>query len=109
MLKDRLVLGRQQIVGPGDRIPHGLQPGGHIARAAGQQLQPIRKTGKQRLGRKNLGAGRGKLDSERQPVETAADLGHRIRILRRELERVPHSAGAVDKKRDRGVLQERFR
>ena len=49
--------------------------GWQIPCTAGQQFQAIVQPGQDRLGRQELDAGRGQLQGERQPVETAADLG----------------------------------
>ena len=82
MPEDRLVLGCEQVVGPGDGIAHGLQAGGNVARTAGEQLQAIREPRQQRLRRENLGARRRQLDGKRQSVEPAAHFGDRFGIFR---------------------------
>ena len=76
--------GVEQVVAPGDRVAHRPQAGRGVARAAGQQVEaagqprpaapPARAIARPR---------RGQLDRQRQPVEPAADLGHRRRVRRR--------------------------
>lgn len=47
--EERLLLGRQQVVAPGDCIAHGLQAHRLIARAACQQSESLIETSQQRL------------------------------------------------------------
>ena len=74
--EEALLLGCQQVVAPGDGIAHRLLPRRQVARASGQQRQPVLKSREQRCGREHLDPRRGQLDGQRQPVQSAADLGN---------------------------------
>jgi hypothetical protein len=57
-----LLLLREQIVAPGDRVPHRLQPQWSVATAAGEQRQPALQSLAQLWQRQVGHPRRGKLD-----------------------------------------------
>ena len=78
--EDGLLLRREEIVAPGDRIAHRLLAGREGAGAARQERQPLLQPLQQRLRREDLDPRGGQLDGQRQPVEPGADLGHGGRV-----------------------------
>jgi hypothetical protein len=95
-LAEQPLLGRaQQFVAPGDRVPHGLLPVRQVVRAVHQLWQPAGQPGQQVTGRQQRKPGRGQLDGQRDAVEPAADLGHRLARRRVRRERCPSRVGPV--------------
>ena len=75
-----LLLLRQQIDRPGDRVAHRFLPIRSVAGAGGQQRQPLLQPGQQGNGRQHVDPGGGQFDRQRQAVEAAADRGGRGRV-----------------------------
>ena len=75
-----------QLITPLDRGPQRLLPGRARAAAPGQQAQPVAQPGVDLLRGQHPGLRRGQLDGQRQPVQPAADPGHRrtVRLGHRE-------------------------
>ena len=98
----------EQVVAPGDGVAHGLLAGRQVARPIAQQPQAILHLRQQRLRREELDPGRRQLDGERQPVEGAADRGHRGCRRLVEGQCRPHRAGTLQEEAHRLVAgQER--
>jgi hypothetical protein len=75
---EKLLLGgSQQIVAPVNGGAQRLLPLRHVARAAGQQLQPAGETCPHGRGRKNFDPGGCEFDGERQTIEARANFGDR--------------------------------
>jgi len=100
--EQRLLLLGQQVVAPGDRVPQRAQALGQVGGAAGEQGQPVGQARQQRLGRQDLDPGGGQLDRQRQPVEPAADLRDRRRIVVGEAEGRVGGVRPLDEERHRG-------
>ncbi len=90
-----LLLGRELVVAPLDRRPQGLVPRHRGPAAAGQQAEAIIQPGSDLIQREDPDPRRGQLDGERDPVEAAADLRHRGRVLLGERELGQHGARPV--------------
>ena len=69
-----LVLGRQQVVAPGDRLAHRLLPHRQVTGAAGQERQTLFQPGQECRRRQESGPRRSQLDRQRQPIHPAHDL-----------------------------------
>ena len=116
--EERLLLRRQQVVAPGDRVAHRPLPGGRSRAAAGQQRQPLAQPGQQRRRRQDAtraaasSIASGRPSSRRQTSATAAALPSvrakagrgRPRALRRRGP-PPRSASAAGGRRARRVGQ----
>ncbi len=87
--KQGLLLCGEQIVAPGDGIAHRPLPGRRVQSATGQQRQPLLQPGEQRTWREDLDPGGGQLDGQRQTVQAAADVDHRLGILLGQIETGP--------------------
>ncbi len=74
--KEQLLLGLQQIVAPGDLVAQRALAGRQVLGAVGEQGQPFLQPRGQGSRPKELEAGGGQLDRQRQPVQADADLGH---------------------------------
>ena len=72
---------REQVVAPGDRTAERLQPRGQLARSANQHGQAMVQPWQQGLRLQQLGAHRGELDGQREPVQVMTDRGHRGGVL----------------------------
>ncbi len=94
----------QHVVAPCDRRAQGLLPLGKVARATGEQPEPVGQAAEHRLGCEDADTCRRQLDRQRQPVESHADLGNRRGILVGDLERRLHRPRTLDEERDRLVL-----
>ena len=99
--KQGLFVRRQEIVAPGDGIPHGLLPGREIAGAVDEDLQPAVQSGEQGVGREHVDAGGGQLDGKGKAVQAGADFGDRGRVLLREGEGRTGGTRLADEKGDR--------
>jgi hypothetical protein len=84
--EEQLLGGREQVVAPVDRVRERQVALWPIARAASQERETVVQVRKQFVWREERGARRRKLDRQRQPVETPADLAHReqVRVGQRE-------------------------
>ena len=100
--KSDLLVARQQVVAPGDRVAHRPLALGRVAPAPGQQRQPPRQAGQQGRRREEGAPGGGQLDRQRQPVQPVADGRHRPGVLVREGERGVGRPRPVDEEPDRG-------
>ncbi len=99
--EERLLVRRQQVVGPGDGVAHRPMPVGPVALAAGEEAEALAQQGAQRRDREDPQPGRRQLDRQRQPVQPRAHLGHRPRVAVGEGEAVVGRAGALDEQGDR--------
>src|SRR5688572_20520550 len=77
LTEERLLVGIEQVVAPGDGVADGLLAGRKIAGAAGKQGKAWFQVTQQHIRRKVSGAYSGQLDSERQSFQAAANLDHR--------------------------------
>ena len=66
--EEHLLLGREQVVTPGDGVPHRALPFRDITSAAGQQRQPLLEPAKECGWRQHLDPRRGEFDREGQAV-----------------------------------------
>lgn len=99
---------REQRVAPVDGSAQGLLARGQVARAAGQELQAVVETGRQRRRRQELDASRGKLDRQGQTVQPRANRRDRRSVLGREGEAGEKSRGAVNEECDRRHTRQRL-
>ena len=74
---------------------------GDVARRAAEELEAAAQAIAQRLGREEAETSRGELDGEREPVEPAADLDDRRRVVVGDREVGPDRARPVDEQLDR--------
>jgi hypothetical protein len=91
---------REQLVRPVDGTLERLLAGDGRAPAPRQQAEPLIQAGSDLLDRHHLGARRGKLDGQRDPVEAAADLYRRGPRSRVERKGRPHLRGPLGEERD---------
>jgi len=101
--EESLLARRERLVAPGERRAERLVAGRGIARAAGEEVEPLPETLEQRPRRQQLDPCRGQLESERQSVERDADLRDRRGVVGGEREVVPGGAGTSDEEGDRLV------
>ena len=80
--EEHLLLRRQQVVTPGDGVPHRLLPFRDITSASGQQRQPVLEPGKQGCWRKHFDPRGGQFDGEGKAVHAPTDLGDGDGVLR---------------------------
>ncbi|MDD7942845.1 hypothetical protein PHK61_30975 [Actinomycetospora lutea] len=85
----------EQLVGPIDHGAQGALPLGHAPANPAQQQEPRVEAGSKLGGAHGAQARRGELDRERQPVQSAADLGDRRNVGRLEGEAGGGVRGAV--------------
>jgi hypothetical protein len=88
------------------RSAQRLLPGGRVARAAGQQHQPVGQARQQCLGRQHAHARRRQLERQRQPVQPPADLDDRLRVVGRQHEGRAHCLRPRDEELHRGCLRQ---
>ena len=100
-LEHPLLGGLEERVAPVDRGPERLLALGDVARRAAEELEAAAQAIAQRLGREQAEASRGELDGEREPVEPAADLDDRRRVVVGDREVGPDGARPVDEQLDR--------
>ena len=79
--EERLLLRREQVVGPGDRVLDRLVPGRGIARSRAQHPQALAEQRQQRGRRQHVRPCRRQLDGQGQPVQPPADLRHGPGVL----------------------------
>lgn len=96
-----LLVGPEQVVAPRDGIAQRPLPVGQVAGPAGQKLKPALEAGDHRFRLKQLDAGGGELDRERQAVQTSADLPHRAGVLGAQTEIRPRRLRALHEERNR--------
>ena len=107
-LAEQALLGRrQQVIAPGDRRPQRLLPFGQVPGAARKQGQAALQPRQQADGREYRQAGGRELQRQRQPVQAAADLGHRRRVGFGQLKVGPGVTRAGDEEGDRRNGRER--
>ncbi len=97
-----LLVGRQQVVAPGDRVAHGLVTRLHVTGGAVQQREPIGEPVQHGLRGEHVQSRRRKLDRERQSIQRQAYLPNRGDVPRREGEVGAHGPRALDEEIDRG-------
>jgi hypothetical protein len=79
---EQLLLARvEQPVAPDDGVAHRLLPLGEVRPVPAQELEPVAEAREQVLGPQQLHPRRDQLDGERQAVQAAADLRHRLRVV----------------------------
>ncbi len=100
-LEEVLLLGGEQIMAPGDRVPHRALPLRRVPGAAGEQLKPLLQPGEHRLERQYGNSASGQLDRQRESVETRANGRHRRGVGFREGEVWSHSLGSRDEQAHR--------
>ena len=106
--REQGLLGRlEQVVAPVDRVAERALPRRQVVGAAGEQVEPLLEPAEDRLRREQLHARGRELDREREPVEAAADPGHRGRVLVRELEARLDRLRPVDEELDGRRARER--
>ena len=89
-------LGRAaQLIAPLDRGPQRLLPGRPGAAAPGQQAQPVAQPGVDLLRGQHRQPRRGQLDGQRQPLQPAADPGHRRHVRLGDREPRHHLRGPL--------------
>ena len=104
--EQRLLRLVEHVVAPGDRAAQRLLPFGKVAGAAGEQSKAVLEPAQHRFGREDPDARRRQLDGQRQPIEAHADLGHRRRVVVRDVEIGLHGARSLDEERDCLELRE---
>ena len=92
---------------PGYRVAERPLPFRCISPASGQQWQPALQPPQQCRGRQNLDARRGKLDGQRQTVQSGADSGNRRSDSFGQHEIRPHRPRPIDEERHRLVRRQR--
>ena len=95
-----LILRFEQVVAPVDGTAQRPLPLRQVARARRQQAQPVAQPLCHRGRREQPDPGRRELDRQRQAVEAADDLGHRLPVRRREHEVRPHRHRAFHEQPD---------
>ena len=85
---------------PVDRRAHGLQPGGRVTRATGQDVQPLVEPVEKRPWRQNLDSGGSELDRERKTVEPPAEFGHCPGVFFGQRKIRPDRAGSLQEQFD---------
>ena len=100
-LEHPLLGGLEERVAPVDRGPQRLLALGDVARRAAEELEAAAQAIAQRLRREEAETSRGELDGEREPVEPAADLDDRRRVVVGDREVGPDRARPVDEQLDR--------
>ena len=78
--EEDLLRRREEVVAPGDRVPHRLQAQRPIAAPARQQRQPPFQPLPQRRQRQVGDARRGELDRQGHAVQPPADVRHQWRV-----------------------------
>ncbi len=73
--EQRLFLGSEEVVAPGNRRAERVLAGRGIQAAAGQEAETIREPRQQRLGREDIDPSGGQLDGQGQAVQPPAGLG----------------------------------
>ena len=96
----------EQVVAPGDGAAQRLLALGQVARAGRQDAELVLESLEDRVGLKQLDAGRRELDRQRHPVEPGADPGDGRGVLVRDREVRPDGEGAGDEQPDRLVLRD---
>ena len=99
-LEEPLLVGRQEVVAPGDRVAQRALPVGEIAGAAREDIEPAVEPEQEGGGRKDAGAGGGQLDRERQTIKPEADLFHRRQVGPGDGEIGPDRLGPLGEERD---------
>ncbi len=107
--KERLVLRRNEVMTPGDRVPHRAVAVWRISRATRQHRQPPPQPRKQRLGRQQPNLRRRQFDRQRQPVQPMANPRDRSRVFGVKRKRGVNGAGAFDEELDSVGVAEPFR
>ena len=90
--EERLVRLVQQLIAPGDGVPHGLLPVRQIVHPAGQHRQPLAQLVQQRRRGQQPGPGCGQFNGQGQPFQPPADL--RYHLGRRGVQRQFGTRGA---------------
>src|SRR5664279_398808 len=70
----------EEVVAPGDGCAHRTLALRQVARAAREEAESVAQPLEHRLRRQDPDPGCGKLDGERQAIQTAADRCHRLRV-----------------------------
>jgi hypothetical protein len=83
-------------VAPVDRCPKRPLAGRGVPGAGAEHVQCLSEPVAQLVRIEQRHARSGQLDGQREPIEAAADLGHRARVDLRELEASVVAAGALD-------------
>jgi hypothetical protein len=86
----------EQRITPGDSGPQRLLSVGEVARATRQQVEATHEPGQERGGRQDVGSPRRKLDRQRQPIDSTADLSNRGGIVRGQHEVRTHRPRPFD-------------
>src|SRR3954447_21423609 len=97
-----LLGGREQVVGPGDRIAERLMTSGEIARATGQQGQTVFQPTQERGGRQHAAPWSRELDREWKSIEAATDRDDVCRVVPGQRESGCLGAGALSKEGNSG-------
>ena len=104
-LEERLLLLSEQIVTPGNRIPHRLLPRRDVAGASREQRQALLQAHEQRLRWKQLDEGRGQFNGQRKAIEPVANLGDGRGVGRGHREVGLHGLRPLDKEAYRIELE----
>ena len=75
---------REQVIAPGNRIPHRALSWRQVPATASQQEQSLLETVQELIEWQNVDPSRGQLDGEGQAVETATNRGNSWSVVRRE-------------------------
>ncbi len=107
--EQRLFLGSEKVVTPGDRIRHRLLPVRQVARRVPGRAHPVRKLREQICWRQQCRPCCRQFDREGQAVEALADAGDRLQVVVSVGERRVNGPGALDEELARGGLVQHAR
>ena len=91
----------KEVIAPPDRGPQRPLAGWGVGGSMGQDVEPLIESAQKRLWCQEPRASRGEFDRERYAVNSATDLGDRLRVGVVELERWIDCASPIDEQLDR--------